>query len=121
MEAMARVFGRRVKAYRRRRGLTQEELGRIAEIDYKYVGNIERGEKAPSFEAAERLARALKVEYHELFLPDRLSLGQTEQSTRLILKELDAIDRREFYGFFEDLLTAIRKLDRNIDASDSPK
>ena len=121
MEAMARVFGRRIKAYRRRRGLTQEELGRIAEIDYKYVGSIERGEKAPSFEAAERLARALKVEYHELFLPDRLYLGQTEQSMRIILKDLNAIDRHKFYGFFDDLFSAIRKLDRNIDANDSSK
>lgn len=121
MEAMALVFGRRIKAFRRRRGLTQEELGRIAEIDYKYIGSIERGEKAPSFDAAERLARALKVEYHELFLPDRLGLGQTEQSMRLIIKDLEAIDRRKFYGFFEDLLSAIRKLDRQLDTSDSPK
>jgi transcriptional regulator with XRE-family HTH domain len=119
MEAIARIFGRRIKAYRRRRGLTQEELGRIAEIDYKYVGSIERGEKAPSFEAAERLARALKVEYHELFLPDRLALGQTEQTLRLVVQDLDSIDRRKFYGFFGDLLGAIRKLDREID-SDKP-
>lgn len=121
MESMTRVFGRRVKAFRRRRGLTQDELARIARIDSKYVGSIERGEKAPSFEVAERLARALKVEYHELLLPDRLALGQMEQNLKLLTKDLDAIDRRTFYGFFDDLLTAIRRLDRSIDTGGSSK
>ena len=121
MESMTRVFGRRVKAYRRRRGLTQDELARIAGIDNKYVGSIERGEKAPSFEVAERLARALKVEYHQLFLPDHLALGQMEQTLKAMAGDLDAIDRRTFYGFFDDLLTAIRRLDRNIDAAKSPE
>jgi transcriptional regulator with XRE-family HTH domain len=121
MNSMTQVFGRRVKAYRRRRGLTQDELARIARIDSKYVGSIERGEKAPSFEVAERLARALKVDYHELFLPDRLALSQMEQTLKLLTKDPDAIDRRMFYGFFDDLLTAIRRLDRKIDTGDSAK
>jgi transcriptional regulator with XRE-family HTH domain len=121
MESMTRVFGRRVKACRRRRGLTQDELARIARIDSKYVGSIERGEKAPSFEVAERLARALKVEYHDLFLPDRLALGQMEHNLKLLTKNLEAIDRRTLSGFFDDLLTAIRRLERGIDTSQSSK
>jgi transcriptional regulator with XRE-family HTH domain len=121
MESMAKVFGRRVKAYRNRRGLTQDELARIVRIDSKYIGSIERGEKGPSFDVAERLARALKVEYHELLLPDRLALGQMGQIVKQMTKELDTIDRRSFYVFFDDLLTAIRRLDRKIDTAESPK
>ena len=116
MESMARVFGRRIKTYRRKRALTQEELARIARIDNKYIGSIERGEKAPSFEVAERLARALKVDYHELFLPDRHATGNMEDALKLAMKEIDLIDGRIFAGFFADLLTAIRRLDRNVDA-----
>jgi transcriptional regulator with XRE-family HTH domain len=112
MESMAKVFGRRVKAYRNRRGLTQDELARIVRIDSKYIGSIE---------VAERLARALKVEYHELLLPDRLALGQMGQIVKQMTKELDTIDRRSFYVFFDDLLTAIRRLDRKIDTAESPK
>jgi len=37
------------------------------------------------------------------------------------LKDLEAIDRRKFYGFFDDLLSAIRKLDRVLDTSSSSK
>ncbi|MGB7159545.1 MAG: hypothetical protein WBD40_15870 [Tepidisphaeraceae bacterium] len=40
---------------------------------------------------------------------------------RLLATDLDAIDRRTFYGFFNDLLTAIRRLDRSIDTGDTSK
>ena len=44
-----------------------------------------RGDKAPSFEVVERLARALKVDYHELFLPDRLATGHMEDALKLAM------------------------------------
>jgi transcriptional regulator with XRE-family HTH domain len=104
-----------VKSYRRKRGLTQDELARLAKIDNKYIGSIERGERAPSFEVAERLSRALKVDYHGLFLPDRLAIGAIQEATNTLLTDIDQIDSRQFAGFFSDLLTSLRRLDRTID------
>ena len=37
-------------------------------MNYKYLGAIERGEKNPSIENLEKIAVALKVKLHELFL-----------------------------------------------------
>ena len=71
MEPLATIFGRRLRLLRKANNLTQEQLGRKANIDYKHIGAIERGVKTPSFEAIERIAKALKVNYYELFLPDR--------------------------------------------------
>jgi XRE family transcriptional regulator, regulator of sulfur utilization len=121
MESMAKTFGKRVKSYRRKRGLTQEELARLAQIDSKYIGSIERGERAPSFEVAERLSKALKVDYHALFLPDRLSMGSMQDAANVLLKDIQRIDPRLFAGFFSDLLAALRRLDRTIDERGSDR
>ncbi len=73
------LFGRRVRLLREAAGLTQEQLGKAAGVDFKHVGSIERGEKTASFEAVEKLANALGVSYYELFLPDDLSAGAVDE------------------------------------------
>jgi transcriptional regulator with XRE-family HTH domain len=56
-----RLFGRRVKAARRAAKLTQEELAEAAHLNPKYLGQIERGEKSPSFEMIVELAKSLHI------------------------------------------------------------
>src|SRR4051812_29961989 len=75
-QGMARLidsFGRRLRALRKSRRMTLEQLGHAARIGFKHVSEIERGVKTPSFDALERLARALRVHPYELFLPDNLA------------------------------------------------
>ena len=112
MGDIQRLFGRRLKALRRSKQLTQEQLGQKAGLDYKHLGSLERGEKAPSLEGIEKLAKALKVEPYELLLPDRLSSDQVEQQVKLIMRDLDRMDMRSMRTFFGDLLSALRKLER---------
>jgi transcriptional regulator with XRE-family HTH domain len=108
MEPLSDVFGRRLKAFRKARGLTQEQLGRAAKVDYKHVGSIERGIHPPSFAAVERIAKALKVDYHELFLPDRLTT--LEQQVQCLVPDTQKLDAEGVQQFFNDLSTAVRKL-----------
>jgi transcriptional regulator with XRE-family HTH domain len=56
------LFGRRVRALRRLRGLTQEELGERSDVSGKLVGQIERGDGNPTLEVIAGLAGALSVE-----------------------------------------------------------
>ena len=44
MAQLRRLFGKRVQALLERMKLTQTELGRKLDLDYRYVGGIERGE-----------------------------------------------------------------------------
>jgi transcriptional regulator with XRE-family HTH domain len=55
----AELFGKRVRAIRRAARITQEVAAEKAQLNSKYLGEIERGEKKPSFEAILALARAL--------------------------------------------------------------
>jgi transcriptional regulator with XRE-family HTH domain len=56
-----KLFGKRVRAIRRAARITQEKAAEKAHLNSKYLGEIERGEKRPSFEAIVALARALSA------------------------------------------------------------
>lgn len=60
-------FGQQLKDLRTARGLTQELLAEKTGLSVDFIGMIERGERAPSFETLEILARVLKVSVAELF------------------------------------------------------
>jgi transcriptional regulator with XRE-family HTH domain len=55
------LFGKRVRTLRKAARITQEKAAEAAHLNSKYLGEIERGEKRPSFEAIIALAKALSV------------------------------------------------------------
>ena len=63
------AFGRRLRALRERRGLSQEALADEADLDRTYVSGVERGRRNISLLSIYRLARALGCEPHELLQP----------------------------------------------------
>ena len=62
-----RAFGDRVRELRRERGLSQEGLAHIADLDRTYVSGIERGLRNISLDNIHKLANALKVDISTFF------------------------------------------------------
>jgi transcriptional regulator with XRE-family HTH domain len=62
-------FGAKLRKIRLSRGWTQEELAEKADISLNFLNLIERGQRAPSFDNLERLAKVLRVPVHTLFQP----------------------------------------------------
>ena len=60
-------FGKRVRSLRLERGLTQVQLGNIANFDRNYIGMVERGERNPSLINLHRIAKAFGIPMSELF------------------------------------------------------
>jgi transcriptional regulator with XRE-family HTH domain len=60
-------FGRRLRALRRERRLSQEELAFRAGLHRTYVSSVERGERNVALINIERLARALGIDMCDLF------------------------------------------------------
>jgi tetratricopeptide (TPR) repeat protein/transcriptional regulator with XRE-family HTH domain len=58
-QAGAYVFGEQVREYRRRLGLTQEDLGRKATVDPKTIRSVETGRRTPRPSTVQQLADAL--------------------------------------------------------------
>ncbi len=53
--------GRRIRAHRRHRKLSQQALAEQAGISYKYLGEVERGQVNLSVEVLVKIAHALSV------------------------------------------------------------
>lgn len=66
METVAGIFGATLRRLRRERGLSQEALAEATGLSTNFVGEMERGLKAPGLGVIVRLARALDVSVHDL-------------------------------------------------------
>ena len=55
-------LGRRIRAQRKRIGLTQEQLALVANVDRSYFGAVERGERNITFTVLCRLCQALRCD-----------------------------------------------------------
>ena len=55
-----------LKALRRARGLSQEELAHLADIHQTYLSGVERGKRNPSIVVLSRIATAMQVDVEEL-------------------------------------------------------
>jgi transcriptional regulator with XRE-family HTH domain len=69
VDDLRRAFGARIRALRRGRDSSQEELAGRAGIHWSYLSDLERGEQSPSLDVVNRLARGLRVTLAELFQP----------------------------------------------------
>ena len=66
MIAIAIKFGLVVRASRESRGLSQEALAELANLNRSYLGEIERGVAVPSIETMQKLAMALGEKLSDL-------------------------------------------------------
>jgi transcriptional regulator with XRE-family HTH domain len=62
-----KMIGAAIRNHRTRSGLTQESLAELVDLNPKYIGEVERGEKIISIEALLRVAKAVKVPILEFF------------------------------------------------------
>lgn len=69
------VFGRMVRRYREKLGLSQEGFADVAEIHRTYVSSIERGKVQVSIGIAQKLAAALGVPLSRLWRDVERELG----------------------------------------------
>lgn len=102
-------FGRRLRAAREERGLTQKELARIAKIAEMLVSRYERGAGYPALETTIALANALNASLDYLVLGKRGQELSTPAGVRHLLllekvREIDGeLDRKEIDAVIEFL------------------
>lgn len=97
------LLGRRIRSLRTQKGWTQQELGDNADINYKFLGEIERGQQNPSFGILTKIASALKVELPELFRFEHETIDRKEIENRIarILKDIPDEDLSRIFLIFQ--------------------
>jgi len=66
MASVAEIFGSTLKRLRMQQGLTQYQLDALTKISTTFIGEMERGLKAPNLEAVVAIAQALRVSVAEM-------------------------------------------------------
>ena len=59
--------GRRIQKLRREKGLTQEQLAEMVDVERTHIGNLELARNGVSLDVVFRVADALEVPVHKLF------------------------------------------------------
>ena len=67
---VVKVFGANVKKYRSKIGLSQEALAEKSGLHRTYISAVERCRRSISLENIQRIADALEVETHRLFMEE---------------------------------------------------
>ena len=66
MEDIKVKFGKRVKELRLIRGISQEKMAELADLDRTYIPGIEAGKRNVSLEVIEKIAKAFSMSLFEL-------------------------------------------------------
>jgi transcriptional regulator with XRE-family HTH domain len=81
-------LGRRIQSLRKSKKLTQQKLGERSEINYKYIGEIERGVQNPTVSLLKSIAEGLEVEILDLFLLDYEIVQSRDEIIGSIVEQL---------------------------------
>lgn len=93
-ETVYLIFGQNVKAYRKKRGRTQEELAAL-DCNQKYVSRLENGYARPTLEICLKVANFLQVSIDDLlegaYVFRRSSDGAKRPCRRQMLEEIGEV------------------------------
>jgi transcriptional regulator with XRE-family HTH domain len=67
MPSLAESFVENLKFQRAKKKMSQEELGRKANLSTSYISMLERGQRSPPFGTVETIAKALGLPARSLF------------------------------------------------------
>ncbi|WP_270406056.1 helix-turn-helix domain-containing protein [Paenibacillus timonensis] len=65
MDTVRKLIGKKIRAVRKEKGLTQVELAEKAQLMYQYVGAVERGTRNISLDSLDRIISALDVDFDQ--------------------------------------------------------
>ena len=68
MDDIKKLLGNRIKEIRKLRGMTQDKLSDIVNIEVPNISNIENGKYYPTSENLQKIADALNVRPYELYM-----------------------------------------------------
>lgn len=83
MDDIKKLLGRRIKELRRQKGLTQEKLAELINIDQRNLSNIECGITFPS-RSLLALSKALNIELPQLFEFDHNKYNLSDMKTHIV-------------------------------------
>lgn len=105
MDNVRKELGARIRELRKTAGLTQEELGEKADQNYKFIGELERGQVNVSLDSLVRITEALGVKIGNLFSKEKVPVQ------KIVIKEKSPLPKFSSQEF-QLIKKALRMLNR---------
>ncbi|MEL7631808.1 helix-turn-helix transcriptional regulator [Pectobacterium aroidearum] len=86
-------FAQRLRDLRRQKGLSQSELGKLADLHYTHIGRFERGTSRPGGDTLKRLADALDVTGDYLLEGARDEAAKARFEDRELLRQFQEVEQ----------------------------
>jgi len=105
------LLGARIREIRKARGLTQEQLAEMIDVEQKHVSRIESGKSYPTIDRLEKMAAALNVPLMSFF--DFLHLEDDDDvavNLEAMLMELDGNSRKLAYRLIRATIKALKDI-----------
>lgn len=102
------LFGDRLTQVRKKKKLSQSEIGKILGIDGDAYGRYERNEVKPSIEMATKIAEALKVSLDYLVGKTDLELDNDTLKRVQDISKLPEKEKEHVYAFLDAFITKMR-------------
>jgi len=103
---LQKIFIANLKKIRNERGFSQMTLSEKCDTTSNYIGQIEMGRRIPSFEKIEKIAAALEIPCHELFISEFAEKVEKKPKTKDYLQKMPRNIKKELIA---RLLTVINK------------
>lgn len=92
---LRKELGVQIRNLRKTKGFTQEELGEKADLSYKYVGELERGQVNVSIDSLVRIAESLGVKIGDLFSKEKVTVQKVILKEKTPLSKLSPKDLQQ--------------------------
>lgn len=93
MNDLKSKLGKRIQEIRKSKGLTQEKLAELINIDIPNLSNIERGKKFMTASTLEKIITVLGIEEKELF--DFEHIKSTDELKKEIRENINKLSHKE--------------------------
>lgn len=102
MNDLKKLLGKRIQNIRKSRGLTQEKLAELINIETPSLSYLETGKYAPSIDTLQKLSEVLQVQPWEFYYFSQIS---DEQKKEELKKALDNDPKllKILYNFYKSI------------------
>jgi len=109
MKNTKELLGARIREIRKSRGMTQEQLAEVINVEQKHVSRIEVGKNYPTIDRLEKIAEALDVSMMTFF--DFMHLDDAteyEKNMEVMLKDLDGESQKLALRIMQGIIKTLK-------------
>ncbi len=100
------MIGARIKELRSKKGITQERLSELMDINPKYLSSIERGKENPTLHTLLKLSESLNVDMGDIF--GFIQVEDSKGRKKKIIEVLNETDDEQLRVILKIVLGIVR-------------